>query len=237
MNRRQLLLGAAVVVAVVAVLLAGFALGRSDRDSSGDGPRTITVTGNASVKAVPDVAEVSLGVSATAKTARAAQAASAVLMNRVLATLRGRGLAASDLQTSQVSLSPNFGSRGVRIVSYTARNTVTARIRDLDAAGAIIAAAAGVGANEISGPSLLVSNQTAVYEQALKAAVDDARVHAEAIASASNETVGEMRSATEGSMGVPVPIEARSKADLVATPLEPGTVEVQANVTATFDVD
>lgn len=237
MNRRQLVLVATVAVVV---LLAGLALlvglARSD-GTSGDNRRTITVTGTGVVKAVPDVAEVSLGVSATAKTARAARAASAARMNRVLAALKARGLAAADIQTSQVSLSPNFGPTGARVVGYTARNTVTARIRDLDAAGAVIAAAAGVGANEISGPSLIVSNEKLVYEKALKAAAVDARAHARAIASANGETVGEMRSASEGSENVPLAIEASSKAYSSATPVEPGTVEVQANVTATFEVD
>ena len=236
MNRRQLVLVAAVAVAAVAVLLVGFALGRSGGDSTDDGRRAITVTGTGVVKAVPDVAEVSLGVSATARTARAARAASDAQMNSVLTALKARGIVAADIQTSQVSLSPNFGPTGVRVVSYTARNTVTARIRDLDAAGAVIAAAAGAGANEISGPALIVSREKLVYQKALKAAVADARAHAEAIAAASGETVGEMRSASEGSGTVPIAIEA-SKADSSATPIEPGTVEVQANVTATFDVD
>lgn len=236
MNRRRLVLGTAVVVATVVVLLVGFVLGRIDGDSSEGGPPTITVTGTGVVRAVPDVAEVSLGVSATARTARAARATSEALMNRVLATLRGRGLAAADIQTSQVSLSPNFGPAGVRVVGYTARNTVTARIRDLDVAGAVIADAAAAGANEISGPMLIVSNQKLVYQKALKAAVADARAHAEAIASASGETVGEMRTASETSESVPIALEAR-KADSSATPVEAGTVEVEANVTATFDVD
>ncbi len=229
-------MGLAVGVAAVAVLLVGFTVGRSAGDSSEEGGRTITVTGTGAVKAVPDVAEVSLGASATAKTARAARTAADVRMARVLATLKARGIAPADIQTSQVSLSPTFGPRGVRVVGYTATNTVTARIRDLDAAGAIIAAAAAAGANEISGPSLIVSNEELVYQRALKAAVAAARAHAQAIASASGETVGEMRSASEGGASLPIPIEA-SKADSALTPVEPGTVEVQANVTAIFDVD
>ena len=75
MNRRRLVLGAVVVVATVCVLLVGFVLGRIDGDSSEGGRPTITVTGSGVVKAVPDVAEVNLGVSATARTARAARRA------------------------------------------------------------------------------------------------------------------------------------------------------------------
>ena len=134
MNRRQLVLGVVVVVAVLVVLLVGFALGRSGDDASTDVSRTITATGTGIVKAEPDVADVSLGVSATARTARAARIAADAQMARVLATVKRRGVASADIQTAQVSLSPNYGP-GSRVVGYTATNTVTARIRKLDSAG------------------------------------------------------------------------------------------------------
>ena len=62
MNRRQVVLGAVVVVAVVLVLLVGFALGRIGGDDETDAsPSAITATGTGKVKAVPDVAEVDPG--------------------------------------------------------------------------------------------------------------------------------------------------------------------------------
>jgi len=76
-----------------------------------------------------------------------------------------------------------------------------------------------------------------VYRQALKAAVADARAHAEAIAEASGETLGDLRSAAEGSESAPIPFAAEAKAADAAAPIEPGTLEVTANVTATFAVD
>ena len=83
---------------------------------------------------------------------------------------------------------------------------------------------------------LTVDDQSAVYQRALKAAVADARAHAEAIAEAAGETVGELRAATEGSESAPIPF-AEAKAADAAAPIEPGTLEVTASVTATFAVD
>jgi uncharacterized protein len=234
MNRKQLVVVAAIAAAVLAALLVGFAIARAGNDASAESLRTITVTGTGIVKAAPDVADVSLGVSASAKTAHAAQTAVDAQMSRVVARLKARGVAPADIQTSEVSLSPTFGRMGVGVVGYTATNTVDARIRDLAAAGTIVAAAAASGANEISGPSLSVSDEKLVYRHALKAAVADARARAEAIASAGGETLGGMRSASEGNEGSPSPFEA--KADSAAMPFESGTLDVQANVTATFDV-
>ena len=137
----------------------------------------------------------------------------------------------------QITLSPNFGRNGSTVVGYTATNSVTATLRNLDTAGATVAAATGAGANDVGGLTLTVSNQNAVYQRALKAAVADARAHAEAIAEASGETLGDLRSATEGSEDEPIPFQAEAKAaDAATTPLEPGTLEITADVTATFAV-
>jgi uncharacterized protein len=238
-NRSRLLLGGIVALAAVALVLLGFGLGRLGGDGSNGGTaRAITVSGAGKVRAVPDVADVGLGVSVTARNARAARAAADAQTARLLDALERRGVAAADVQTSQVTLTPVYGSRGNNVVGYTATNAVTARIRDLDAAGAIIAAASTAGANTMSGPTFTVSDQQATYERALNAAVADARSHAEAIAEAGGVTLGELRSITESGDGVPIPLEADAKSALAArTPIEPGTVEVEARVSATFDVD
>ena len=131
------------------------------------------------------MAEVSLGVSATAANARQARSTADAQLARVLAALKGRGVKPADIQTSQITLTPNVGRNGSTVIGYTATNTVDATLRNLDTAGAIVSAAAAAGANEIGGLMLTVDDQSAVYQRALKAAVADARAHAEAIAEAS----------------------------------------------------
>jgi uncharacterized protein YggE len=239
MNRRQIVLGLVVALAVVAVLLLGFALGRLGDDDATSTSRAITVTGTGKVEAVPDVAELSLGVSATAPSSSVARTQADTQVARVIAVLRTRGVADGDVRTSQISLTPNFDRTGSRVVGYTATNTVDATIRTLEDAGAIVAAAAAAGANQISGPTLTVSNEDAVYARALEAAVANARAHAEAIADANGDAVGELQTVIEGSSdGGPIPFSSSAKgADLAATPVEPGTLEVTASVTATFAVD
>jgi uncharacterized protein YggE len=237
-NRNRLLFGGTVALAVVALLLVGFGLGRLGGDAEDGAPaRGITVSGTGKVRAAPDVADVGLGVSVTARSAQAARAAADARTARVLAVLERRGIARADIQTSQVTLAPAYGPRGEKVAGFTATNTVTARIRDLDSAGAIVAAAAAAGANEMSGPTFTVADPQAAYQRALKVAVADARSHAEAIAEASGLTLGEVSSVTESGESVPVPIAASAKSDLGATPIEPGTLEIEAHVSATYDVD
>ena len=93
---------------------------------------------------------------------------------RVLATLKARGVEPADIQTSEISLTPNFGRNGVTRRRLHRHEHGQRPIRDLDTAGAIVAAAAGAGANDMSGLIADRLGQNAVYQRALKAAVADA---------------------------------------------------------------
>ncbi len=198
---------------------------------------TITVSGTGIVNSVPNRADFTFGVSATAKTATAALAADSSQMRRLIDALKKRGIAARDIQTAQISLSPNMNQNGSRVLGYTASNSVTARIRKIGDAGPVIDAAVAAGANQISGPSLTTADQQALYRKALKAAIANARVKANAIAAAAHLAVGSIRSIVEGSTSsFPQPLAQSAKAAGASTPVQPGTIQTEADVTVTFAV-
>jgi uncharacterized protein len=204
--------------------------------AAGDLENGITVQGTASVKAVPDQATLWIGVESQGETARAALAANAAEMRRVLAALRGAG--ATDLKTQYVSLSPRYVDNG-GVQGYSAHNSVSATIAQLARTGAVIDAAVGAGANQISGPNLTHSDPDRLYRQALAAAVADARTKAQALAGAANVSLGRVTAVVEaGSAPTPMPLEAKTAAadQAVSTPIEPGQGEVGATVSVTFAV-
>jgi hypothetical protein len=202
----------------------------------GDQPRpgTVITNGTGSVDAVPNTATLSFGVTTEAKTAAAALAANAETAAKVIAAIKGAGVAAKDVQTQYVALSPRYTDRGVDLIGYTANNTVSAIVRNLQRVGAVIDAAVAAGANNVSGPSLSSDDTDALYKQALKLAVADARAKAEALGQAGHFSVGKISAVVEGS-NAPVPVGARDAAP-GATPIEPGTQQVTANVTVTFEL-
>src|SRR5918992_5651461 len=102
---------------------------------------SITVIGSGTVTTVPDRALFWFGVQSQGRTASQALNANAAEMRRVIAALREAGVAAADIQTQNVSLSPRMSNDGTAIIGYTAVNTVSARIRDIDRAGPVIDAA------------------------------------------------------------------------------------------------
>jgi uncharacterized protein YggE len=233
---RTVLLG--IAIGVVALLL-GIALGRSRHESSGATPRAITVNGTATVSSVPHEAQFTLGVTATAKTATAATSANASEMTRVIAVFKANGVAPKDIQTAQISLAPNTNDAGTKVINYTVTNNVTVNIRDLTKAGSIIDAAVNAGANQVSGPTLTPTGQQEIYATALAAAITNARSRAQAIAQAAGEKLGKLRAATETSTTPPIAFSSAKAATpgvASTTPVEPGVVQTEADVTATYDV-
>ena len=94
---------------------------------------------------------------------------------------RAQAAGATELQTQSVSVSPRYGAQ-MAVQGYVAQNSVSATIRQLGQAGAVIDAAVAAGANQVYGPSLVRGDQAELYRRALRAAVDDARASAQALA-------------------------------------------------------
>jgi uncharacterized protein YggE len=225
---------AAVLFAVAAVAGVGRPAPASGAASTQVQPSVVTTTGHGDVTAVPDEAVVSAGVNTHATTAAAALAQNAQAMQQVIAALKNAG--GSDLQTQEVSLDPQTDAQGT-VTGYVAQNTVSAKAK-IAAAGALIDAAVGAGANTVDGPSLDVSDSDALYNAALKQAMADARAKAQALAQAGGFSVGPVFAVTEGSTApVPQPVYRAATAGMAAsTPVEPGTQDVTADVTVSFQI-
>jgi uncharacterized protein len=225
------------LLAAVGLAIAAFAgvfQPSGARSAAGADPASggITVTGTGTTSIVPDRASFTFGTISQAATAAAALRASSDGVTRIVDALRRAGVAKSDLQTAEVSLAPRMNENGDAVEGYTATNSVTATVRKIGDAGAVIDAAVGAGANQVYGPNLLASDQDAAHRTALKAAVAEARKKAELLASTSGTTVGRITAIAE-SGGTPQPFAATAARDS-AVQIEPGTQPVEASVTVTF---
>lgn len=194
--------------------------------------KTITVTGNGTVTGVPDRADLSFSVDARAKTAAAALAENATDATTVIQALKNAGIAAADIQTTQVSLSPQTSQDGTTIIGYAASNGVSVHAK-IAQAGTLIDTAVAAGATSVGGPSLSLSDQAGLYRDALKDALTDAKLKAQALADGSGLTLGGVQSISEGSSPTPLPMAGKLDAS-AGTPVEPGTQDVQATVTVTY---
>ena len=193
----------------LAALCAGLLLA-SPAMAESDFPPAISVTGEASISVPPDRAEIDAGVTTDAKTAREASDANNVAMGKVLAALKGAGVDEKDVQTSRISLQPQYSaSTSSRpgpstIVGYRASNRVAIRLKDVTKVANVIDTLVSAGANDIGNINFLVSNASKLLDDAREKAVADARRKAEIYAKAAGVTLGTPLSMSEE--GAPQPV-------------------------------
>ena len=153
-----------------------------------------------------------LGVSSQGKTARAASDANAKEMTAVLAAIKESGVADRDIQTTSLSLQPQYDPNktgAARLIGFQVNNQVTVKIRDIGQLPAVLDRAIAAGANEMSGIEFVVSEQAKLLDQARDAAIADARRKAELYANAAGMKVGRvMAIAEEGSAPPPRAFQA-----------------------------
>src|SRR6476660_3480124 len=124
--------------------------------------RSVTVTGEATVSVPPDTAVIRIGVSSLEKTAREAGEANAKQMTAVLAAIKARGIAERDIQTSRLSLQPQYDPNkgGTCLTGFQANKRQTVRIRDIDSLPVVEERGTAAGANEMSGIEFVLVEQS-----------------------------------------------------------------------------
>ncbi len=204
-------------------------------------PNRLTVTGTGVVSGIPDLAVLTLGVTSRGDTAAEAMDATSAATADVLALLAETGVADTDMQTSDLSLSPVWSNRnsvsggGDEITGFRASNTVTVRIRDLDGMGEVLDAAIGAGANEFRELRFALQNPAPALDEARRLAVADARARAETYAEAAGVTLGNVLELSE-SGGGGGPIMMREAAIASAVPIAAGEVDTTASVTIVYEI-
>jgi len=219
-----------VTLALAVALLAGGADAATKDMPTGE---TVTVTGNGALAAAPDQASFSFTVQTQATTATAALARNGGTARAVTAAVEGAGVPEANVQTAQVSLDPVQSSDGRSIVAYSASDTITVTKLAIANAGSVVDAAVGAGATGVSGPSLALSDQDALYAQALKAAMANAESKAQVLAGAAGRSLGDVVSIVEGGNAV-APLPFAAGAARGSTPIEAGTQEIDATVTVAY---
>ncbi len=202
----------------------------------------ITVTGEGRVDRAPDLATISLGVTTQGATAAMAMAANSDGVAAVLANLAAAGVEPRDIQTSGLSLNPNWtgydSGSTPKIDGYMATNMVTVRVRALDSLGAVLDAAVRDGANTLNGLTFGLADPDPAMDEARRKAVADAQRRAALLAEASGVALGRVLTISESSgVGVPVPMYRMDAAQSAApVPVAGGEVSLVANVTITWEL-
>lgn len=236
----------ALVPLVLAAGLASPALAADNREG------TISIEGRGEVMAAPDTALITSGVTTQGATAREALDANSAAMTELLQTLREAGIESRDIQTSGFSVNPNYVytdardengySLPPRINGYQVSNTVTVRVRELEALGAVLDQAVTVGANTVNGISFSVADPASLLDDARRKAFADARRKAELYADVAAVELGSVKRIEESQrFEGPQPYKMQTamydRAEAASVPVEAGELTFPVTVTVTWELD
>ncbi|MEO6433462.1 MAG: SIMPL domain-containing protein [Sphingomicrobium sp.] len=194
------------------------------------------------VTRVPDLAIISAGVVTRSTSARGAMQQAATKMARVRAALTRAGVADRDIQTSNISLNPDYvyeNSKAPRLVAYNASNQLSVRFRDVGAAGEILDALVAEGANSINGPTLTIDKPEQALDEARAKAVAAGRARADLYARAMDMRVVRVVAVSEsGGYSSPPPmVMMRAEAgDAASSKIDAGEQKLQINLAMTFEL-
>jgi uncharacterized protein YggE len=205
----------------------------------------ISVSGTGQVTGTPNLLRLSSSVNIARPTVTAAMQAANTVMAAVQQKLKSDGVAAADLQTSGLSVQPNYtyANNSQRLTGYQVSENLSVVLRDLSKAGSIITDAAQVGGDalQIGGATLDIDQDEALITSARQAAFADALAKAKTYAEAAGRTLGAVTSISESTDSQPVTYNFAAAAPAASAaapvPIQAGSQNVTVNVAVTWSLN
>jgi hypothetical protein len=207
----------------------------------------IWVTGQGKVTAEPDIVTLRLGVEAQEASVVEAQTQAAEAMDKVMTALTDNGVSEKDIQTQYFSIRKvtkwDREKEEETVIGYRVTNTVTAKIRDIDKAGAIIDAVAEAGGDltRINSIGFSIDDPSAYYEEAREKAMADAKAKAEQLAELADVTLDKPTYISESTYVPPVIRgavyeEAMPAPAPVETSISPGEIDISLTIQVSYAI-
>jgi uncharacterized protein len=241
---------AGIGVAAAALLVGAFSLGAgrgsgtagpgppgATRTAAAQQPGRITVTGNGTVTGVPGQLSLSLTIQVTSYSVSSALSQASRTTRAVTAALTRRGVARSDIQTSDLTISPNYQDNSPAPASYAVAESLTATLGNLATAGGEINAAVRAGGNAVSvdDVSLNLTDTGKLMAAARARAVADARAQASQYAAALGEPLGPVLSVTPVQQAVTPQFAGTATPNASASvPISAGTQQLTVSITVVY---
>lgn len=231
------------VIAASALTMSASAHAGANIEIDAAGP-VVELSVAENVEVAPDVATIGAGVTTEAATATAALQQNSAEMQKVIARIKALGVAERDIQTTGINLNAryDYDQQTQRQIfrGYQVSNRVSVILRKIDDTGRVLDALVAAGANDISGPSFSIQNDTAAKDSARARAVERAGAQAQAYARLLGYDGIKVLAISESLQGSGPMLEMtklRGIADAAgAPPVQPGMVSAGVNLSITYEL-
>lgn len=232
------------------LFVSGFLLAPPTHAQTEDGPeRTIHVSGEGTVTAMPDQATVRFGIVSRAEQPEAARTQNAEAAKNAMNAVRELGIPESKMRMETLRLQPrreyNPETETREERGYEATRQVVVELDSLDQLPRLVAEVVQRGANRLEGINYELSDRTATRNEALREAAQSARDKARLLAESLDVEVGPVRqineqdfSYREPSPRVQMEFAKAAQSDAQAEPdaYAAGEIEVSAQVQVVFEL-
>lgn len=205
------------------------------------GHATLTATGSGTANGSPDLLTMQIGVQTTARSAHTALAENNARAQTLINTLEQAGVKAADIQTSNLSINPEYNNAN-SITGYQVDDALTVAVHQISSAGSLIDSAAAKLGNDVTfdGLAFSVSDPSGPMAAARADAIRIAEAEAKAMAQAAGASLGPLCAINDnGSPSLPpieqgVPVAASGALAAPRVPVQPGSEQFEAGVTVTY---
>jgi uncharacterized protein len=222
------------VSATLAILLGSATLTAQVTFVPDQTPR-VSVDGQASITARPDLAFVSFGVYGLNEDLQTARAGADAAVGRLLKVAEDLKIERDDIAASSLNVEPNYSDdRPHKFLGYGVTRSVNITPRDLARLEDLIDGAVKAGANQDFNIALEVADAAALRERATMLALEDAKKQAARIAAVFGMKLGPVRSISPGSRGVSNASGRTFYAGIPHGTFLPSSVTISADESVTF---
>lgn len=206
--------------------------------------KTIYITGEGKVTAIPDIAMISFGLETEKPDITEAQETNSQTMNNLIEKLKALGVAKEDIQTSNYNIYPRYDwIDGVQILKgYIVNQNVNVKIRETDKIEQALKIAGELKLNQIGGLTFGIDDPESYRQEARVKALVNAQAKAEALAQILGVKLGRIISFSENEGYPAAPYTVYSKADGIgggegAPAVEVGSQDIIINATITYELN
>lgn len=248
------ILGGLLALFVLILIINGLKESRYIGHGQG-GVNTITVSADADVTAVPDIAVITVNLEKEGKTSKEASASLNTMLTKTMDYLKSQKIEDKDIKSEYGGVTPKYDygqapclvgypcpTKSPSIVGYTATQSITIKVRAADNANEVRTGLSGIGITNISGPTFSIDDEDMLKDQARAKAIVNAKEKAEVLAKQLGVHLGNVVTFSENSGGYPMMYATKAMDGGVsamaerAPELPKGENKITSNVTITYEI-
>lgn len=227
------------------------------REQSEQWKNTISVSAEGKVNAKPDIAQMNFSVVTRGTNVATITTENTRKMNAVITAIKSTGVEDKDIRSTTYYLNPEYdysdNATPNKIIGYSLEQGVEAKVRQIDKSGDVVQKATTAGANQIGQVNFTIDEPEQLKSQARELAFTKAKEKAATLARQAGVRLGKITNFSDdntfyppymnsykgddmGMGGTMNRLEAAQSAPSMTPVLQPGSQEVTAFVTMTYEI-